>query len=376
MTEPDRGVRVALVDDTPDFRLLLRMALESFEGYSVVAEADNGAEGIEVVRRHQPDVALLDLAMPVMDGLEALPLMRLAAPGTRFVVLSGFEDARMREAALSAGAVAYLQKGASAELIGALIAQIMGGPAPATRRSAAAQERAGEEQTELERLSAALATAAHELRSPATILVGLATTIKRRRGTLDNETLDQLLDAVVRQSRVLDRVTADLLTSSQCHRGVVSIDVHPMPLGQALRAVAIAVAERDHLHVECPEDLWVVADRVRVEQMLTNLISNAMKYGNPPVRICARRCTGRAEVRVLDAGPGVPDELVPRLFQQYARASGLRASGTGLGLYVVRSLAQAQGGDAWYKPLPGADAGFGFRLPLTVPQDGDVGAAA
>ena len=67
---------------------------------------------------------------------------------------------------------------------------------------------------------------------------------------------------------------------------------------------------------------------------------------------------------VQDCGPGVPAELRPRLFRQYARAHGLRAGGTGLGLFVVKSLAAAQGGDAWYEPGPSGGTRFLFSLPL------------
>lgn len=173
---------------------------------------------------------------------------------------------------------------------------------------------------------------------------------------------------------MLDRVTLDLLTSSQSHRGVVAADVHPMPLGPALRSAAVVVAEREHVRTCCPSgDLCVVADRVRVEQMLGNLVSNALKYGSPPVTVSAAASGREAVVRVADRGPGVAEDFRPRLFQQFSRAHGLRASGTGLGLYVVQSLAQAQGGRAWYEPNPGGGSCFCFSLPLAeVTGDADA----
>jgi DNA-binding NarL/FixJ family response regulator len=100
-----------IVDDTPDIRLLTRMALEMDSGIRVVAEAENGLEGIEVVTAHQPDVVILDMAMPVMDGLEALPQMKRASPGSRVLVVSGFDPATMAASATEAGADGYLQKG-------------------------------------------------------------------------------------------------------------------------------------------------------------------------------------------------------------------------------------------------------------------------
>jgi DNA-binding NarL/FixJ family response regulator len=108
MTTP----RVVLVDDTADLRLLLRTALH-LHGYEVVGEAGDGAAGIEVARAERPDLVLLDLSMPVMDGLEALPHLREALPDAVIVVLSGFGAQQMAEQAMARGADGYLQKGAS-----------------------------------------------------------------------------------------------------------------------------------------------------------------------------------------------------------------------------------------------------------------------
>ena len=117
---PDTGATVGagvitavVVDDTPDIRLLTRMALEMDSGLRVVAEAENGREGIDVVQCHQPDVVILDMAMPVMDGLEALPHIKRACPTASVLVVSGFDPGTVLTSALEAGADGYLQKGAS-----------------------------------------------------------------------------------------------------------------------------------------------------------------------------------------------------------------------------------------------------------------------
>ena len=104
-------LRVVIVDDTPDLRDLLTMALQRRGEYAVVAEAENGLEAIDVVRAHQPDLVLLDIAMPVMDGLEALPQIRQAATSATVVMLSGFNAAEMTERAVALGADGYVQKG-------------------------------------------------------------------------------------------------------------------------------------------------------------------------------------------------------------------------------------------------------------------------
>jgi PAS domain S-box-containing protein len=119
------GHRVLLVDDAEDLRDVLRLKLERHHSYEVVGEAGDGIEGVELARLLQPDLVLLDLAMPRMDGLQALPLILEAAPATRVVVLSGFNEKTMAQKALEAGARRYVVKGGSLrELVQALDAVV------------------------------------------------------------------------------------------------------------------------------------------------------------------------------------------------------------------------------------------------------------
>lgn len=116
----DAALRILIADDAPDIRLLLRMYLTDTR-LEVIGEATNGAEAVELAGSEKPDAVILDLAMPVMDGLEAIPLIKEASPGTKIVVLSGFDADKMAERALGLGAETYLQKGVALGDIGQML---------------------------------------------------------------------------------------------------------------------------------------------------------------------------------------------------------------------------------------------------------------
>jgi YesN/AraC family two-component response regulator len=121
MSEPPVPIRVLIADDTPEIRRLIRMNLEHQRGFQIVGEAGDGAEAVALARAEQPDAIVLDLAMPILDGLQAIPEIRRLSPRTKIAVLSGFHDRTLARKALACGAHRYLEKGtAFAELASAL----------------------------------------------------------------------------------------------------------------------------------------------------------------------------------------------------------------------------------------------------------------
>src|SRR3954467_4874405 len=112
-----RSVRVFLVDDVGPFRALMRFTLEEDPRIQVVGEASDGQEGVSGVGRPKPHAVLPDLAVPVLDGFEAMPLMLERSPGTTIVALSGFTAERMASLCIASGAHAYLEKGEDAAVI-------------------------------------------------------------------------------------------------------------------------------------------------------------------------------------------------------------------------------------------------------------------
>lgn len=120
-------IRVVLADDTDDMRRMLRLALDLAGGFDVVAEAGDGEAAVGLAKGHRPDAVVLDLAMPVMDGLQAIPLIREASPLTRILVLSGFNAAHLASEARTLGADAYLEKGVAFSDIAGLLRELVDG---------------------------------------------------------------------------------------------------------------------------------------------------------------------------------------------------------------------------------------------------------
>jgi PAS domain S-box-containing protein len=211
-----------------------------------------------------------------------------------------------------------------------------------------------------------LAVTAHELRTPAGVLAGSAETLARHWADLTDDDRSELSEAIGASASRLRRLLADLLTASRLQRSSVEFHIGPVVVTDLVDH-ATATLRQAHagadVSVEVPDGLSVLADRDRLAQALDNLLGNAVRHGSPPVRVEARREGSDVEIRVSDDGPGVGEEMLPRLFDRFA--TGRKRGGTGLGLFIVRELARAQGGDATYElPTESAPAGtFVVRLP-------------
>lgn len=119
-----RRVRVLIADDSPDFRQMLRRRLDRDDRFTVVAEAANGREAVDLTVEHRPDVSVVDLGMPVMDGLDAIRHIRERSPDVKVVVLTGWEPEVGAGDAIDEGALAYLEKGTAVSQILTVLAPL------------------------------------------------------------------------------------------------------------------------------------------------------------------------------------------------------------------------------------------------------------
>lgn len=225
-----------------------------------------------------------------------------------------------------------------------------------------------ERQEALESRSQVIAMVAHELRTPLATMIGFAGLLEDAWEELSDPERLEHVRAVSRHGDRLRRIVSDLLTVSRGRNHPISARPVVVSLAAAVRE---AVAELDvgGVHTEIDQELTVLVDRDHFSQIITNLLNNAAKYGQPPIVIDAVRTSPGLEIRVCDQGEGVPHSFVPDLFVEFARGSEVAAKpGIGLGLPIVRRLAEASAGTAGYRHNEPHGACFIVTLP-TPPVD-------
>jgi signal transduction histidine kinase len=359
--------RVLLADDTPEIRMLVRMALELEGGFEIVAEAGNGAQALELSDEHQPDAVVIDLAMPVMDGLEAIPAIKKGNPNAKILVLSGFDAGQMKDEALEAGADAYLEKGEPAHKIVKLLQDFFPAPERATRTAEPPDKvRLVDAEGEAKKADT-LSSLAHELMTPVTVVQGFAETLADRAEALDTDTIKEWARTIARNAGTMASIIKSFRETARLETGEMELDLEPielMSLVQETLGDLGALIKGRAAHVE-GEPLKVRADKVKIRQIITNLISNAEKFSpsGTPIEISLQQGMFYAELCVRDHGRGVPSDQSGELFKKFSRLDAPEP-GSGLGLYICRRLARSHGGDVVYKDAEGGGARFCLRLPL------------
>ncbi len=210
-----------------------------------------------------------------------------------------------------------------------------------------------------------LANAAHELRTPLASIVGFAELFAGGIEKMPDDAVREGLAAIVRQGRRMSALVNDLLDLSQLELGKARMTIQPMPLAPTVdQSVANLLPPDGHaVHVSVAPDITVLADSTRLDQVLTNLLSNAFRHGGPNVAVEANRANGFVQLVVADDGPGIPADLRPHLFEPFSRALDAQAKeGSGLGLAIARSLVEAFGGSLSYEPADGGGARFVVAL--------------
>ena len=375
-------VRVLLVDDVADLRFLYRLILKrQAEGrYEVIAEAGNGQEAIERAKELQPDLVLLDVSMPVMDGMEALPHLVKASPRSKIVMLSGFSAERLGQQALSRGAAHYLEKGVTPRDLVRELDRVVGrdgagGPAARATAPAAAAGTMDEQERRLaalqeanRELEAFSFTVSHDLRAPLRGIHYLAQALEEDATELRPEHRD-LLARMRAETDRMGRFLDDLLVLSRATRADLRHET--LDLSATAREALAALARQEpyrKVRVRVEDGLVARGDPDLMHAALQNLLANAWKFtskkDDAEIVVGKEAREGETAFFVRDNGAGFDPARAARLFEPFQRLHDQRDyAGTGVGLASVKRIVARHGGRLWAEGRPGAGATFWFTLP-------------
>ena len=375
-------MRVLLVDDHAPIRRSLRQLLELRPGYEVVGEGANGREAIAAVDTTRPDVVLMDMNMPVMNGVEATRAIISRHPDVKVLALTAFGDMALVSASIKAGASGYLLKGGSTEELlnsleavavgqGALDKEVTRGVIDDVAELYRSEQERADTLEELDRMkSEFVSVVSHELRTPLTSIKGVVRTLQRGWDAIEDSTKLELLDQIDRQCNRLTHLVEQILTVSGIQRGGLDLDGGGFSLAEVARAAATALVRtfpgRDV--TVAADDVEVTGDRGRIVQTALALMHNALEFTSGAVHVAVSSSDGCARLAITDEGPGLEAPVLERLlrgpFAQADASSTRRVGGLGLSLYIARQVLEASGGSLEVETSPESGSTFTMVIPV------------
>ncbi len=235
---------------------------------------------------------------------------------------------------------------------------------------------------ESERLkSALLSSVSHDLRTPLAVIKGAATDLLDSTITRDPAAQLELLHVLNEEADRLNRLVGNLLVMSRLEAGSILSTRSPQDLGELIRAVVNRLRPSlgsRQVRVSVPDDLPLVpVSATQFDQVLTNLLENAAKYTpkGSPIAIHVQAVDNDVRIEVRDAGPGIPEGMIERIFEKFVRGIGpeRHADGSGLGLAICKGIIEAHGGRVWAENDKSGGARFICTLPLTLPPQAEGG---
>jgi signal transduction histidine kinase len=374
------ATRILVVDDEVDFELLINQQFrrQIRAGEYTFSFARDGEKALAVLKTDAGfDLMLLDINMPVMDGLTLLARLRELQAPVRAIIVSAYSDMRNIRTAMNRGAFDFVTKPIDMADLEATMRKTLDeiGKLREIERRRLAAERARSN------LSHFLASMSHELRTPLNVIIGLTEMMLSNAARFGTEKAQEPLQRVHRAGNHLLGLINEVLDLSKIEAGKLELNpqtVQLVPLINDVIGTARQLAEqnKNRLVVDAQEDLGVLTmDPMRLRQILLNLLSNACKFTKAgEVKLAARKVSNGSsfvEFAVSDNGIGMTPKQQAKLFEEFTQADATTAQrfgGTGLGLAITRKLARMMGGDVTVRSEPGKGSVFTVRLPGGVPH--------
>lgn len=372
---------VLIVDDSDQVRALLKRVLED-EGHRVKI-ASNGVEALSVVSEEVPDLVLLDVMMPVMDGLSTLRRLRSEPSTTELpvIMVTALDTVDQVVRGLEMGANDYLTKPIQIEVLMARVRTQL--------KLKRLQDQRLQDIKSLRELDVLkdkfLQIAAHDLRNPlANITLGLEWLGVLDVGTTGQaEKYNDIMGMMRSATGMMKSIVNDYLALQALRAGTVRLKIAPTNVNDVIRETVgqfEAYIERKRIKVDFDFDRNLPTcqtDPRHLSQIVSNLVSNAVKFSpeGSEVHIRTRVRTDTVRVEVQDTGPGILEEEMPLLFKEFARLSNYPTGGehsSGVGLAIVKHLVGLHGGRVGAESKSGEGSTFWFELPCKGDASGNT----
>lgn len=393
-----KPIRVLLVEDNlVEARLLQELLADSRVATFDIKRAERLDEAINMGQAGDFDVVLLDLTLPDASGIQTFRRLHAALENVPVVVLTGMEDETIALTALQEGAQDYLTKQFSD-----------GGPIERALRYAVQRKQAEAERLQLIRDQAEktkqlhieqaarreaekandlkmkfLAMVSHELRTPLSSIKGFVTTLLADDVTWDPESQRSFLKIVEQETDKLTDLVEQILDLARLQAGTLRIELKAQPLDDIItlaepQLVVISTEHKLKMQVE-PDMPLVMVDRLRIAQVLVNLVGNAMRYSPAGTTVTVYGCAeaGYVRVDVSDEGDGIPADVRPYVFEAFRQGveTGSSRKGAGLGLAICKGIIDNHGGEIWINDVESPGTTVSFTLPVAELSEEELAAA-
>lgn len=371
-------VQILLVDDLKDNLLALEGLLRRSD--VAIFQAKSGKEALEFMMLHDFAVALIDVQMPDMNGFELAELMR----GTKrtnaipiIFVTATAHDQSFSFKGYESGAVDFLLKPLDTFAVKSkvnIFIELYRSKKNLEELLVQLKKTQGELEQAVKIRDEFMSIASHELKTPLTSLK-LQSQLRTRDlkkgsfSTFTPERLTKMFADDERQFEQIKHLINDMLDISRISSGKMTMNLEHFDLCELVRNLIERnleqfVGTRDPIVIEACESVFGNWDRFRMEQVVTNLLTNAVRYGaGKPILVQVKYSLKNAQISVQDQGQGISTENQERIFERFERVSGTEITGLGLGLYIVREILKAHHGSIRVESVLGHGATFIVEVP-------------
>lgn len=378
MVNNSENATILVVDDTEQNVRLLAHVLKK-EGYEILA-AFSGKDALELVKKKKPEIILLDVMMPDMNGFEVCKALKKKA-STRdipVIFLSALSEIDSKVKGFKAGGVDYITKPFQREEVLARIDLHV----RLTRLQNQLEEKIDALQEREERLNELnrhkddlMRVVSHDIRNPVTGIIGVAQLLKESHDSLSEDDQITMFQTIEDSGRKIQKLVNDLLQKDVAEKGIGRLNKEKVSIDELVNSVVklhqpTALTKQISFDLDLESKIQLDLDRQKMDQVLGNLVSNALKFtpdgGVVSIRL-QDNSNDHVKIKISDNGIGIPKEKLETLFSdtenEIQRAGTKGEEGSGIGLGIIKQFTELHGGEVQVDSKEGEGTTFTIVLP-------------